>query len=231
MYLLRLWLPGLLLQTMKQISSENLEKHRDKQYHKIHRRVTADVYDYGLSAAQVAIHNGQFLHNIGLRGQNMIIGMLDAGYQNYLTVKAFDSVRANGQILGTYDFVAGEVSVNEDNAHGMQCLSTIAANIPGQFVGTAPKASFYLFRTEESATEYPIEEHNWVCGAERVDSAGGDVISSSLGYYDFQGVFNSPLYNHVYADMNGNKTIPAIGADLAAKKGILDCECCRQRRQ
>ncbi len=184
-------------------------------------RVTADFYNYGLSSSQINIHNGQFLHNIGLRGQNMIIGMLDAGYQNYLTVKAFDSARANGQILGTYDFVDGETSVNEDNAHGMQCLSTIAANIPGQFVGTAPKALFYLFRTEESATEYPIEEHNWVCGAERVDSAGGDVISSSLGYYDFQGLFNTPAYNHTYADMNGNTTMPAKGADFAAKKGIL----------
>ena len=103
----------------------------------------------------------------------------------------------------------------------MQCFSVIAANIPGQFVGTAPKANFYLFRTEEAATEYPIEEHNWVCGAEKLDSAGGDVISSSLGYYDFQGAFNSPAYNHVYADMNGNKTMPAIAADLAAKKGIM----------
>ncbi len=184
-------------------------------------KVTADFFDYGLSSAQINIHNGQFLHNIGLRGQNMVIGMLDAGYQNYLTVKAFDSARTNGQILGTYDFVAREASVNEDNAHGMQCFSIIAANIPGQFVGTAPKANFYLFRTEEAATEYPIEEHNWVCGAERVDSAGGDVISSSLGYYDFQGVFNTPEYNHTYADMNGNTTTSAIGADLAAKKGVL----------
>jgi subtilisin family serine protease len=184
-------------------------------------KITADFFNYGLSSAQVSIHNGQFLHNIGLRGQNMIIGMLDAGYQNYLTVKAFDSARANGQILGTHDFVAREASVNEDNAHGMQCFSVIASNIPGQFVGTAPKANFYLFRTEEAATEYPIEEHNWVCGAEKLDSAGGDVISSSLGYYTFDGAFNTPAYNHVYADMTGNKTMPAIAADLAAKKGIL----------
>lgn len=179
--------------------------------------ITADYYSYGQSAAQVNIHNGAFLHNIGLRGQNMIISMLDAGYQNYLTVKAFDSARTNGQILGTWDFVARHASVNEDHSHGMQCFSTIAANIPGQFVGTAPKASFYLFRTEDAASEYPIEEHNWVCGAERADSAGSDIISSSLGYNQF----SNAAYNHTYADMNGNTTIAAIGADLAAKKGIL----------
>jgi serine protease AprX len=181
--------------------------------------ITSDFFNYGSSHDQVHIHNGEFLHNIGLRGQGMIIGMLDAGFNNYLSVKAFDSARANGQILGVYDFVAKDNSVNEDDAHGMECFSTIAANIPGQFVGTAPKANFYLFRTEDASSEYPIEEHNWVCGAERIDSAGGDLISSSLGY----NVFDSPLAgsNHSYADMNGNTTMAAIGADLAAKKGIL----------
>ena len=54
-------------------------------------KIAADFFNYGLSTAQVSIHNGQFLHNIGLRGQNMVIGMLDAGYQNYLSIKAFDS--------------------------------------------------------------------------------------------------------------------------------------------
>jgi len=181
--------------------------------------ITADVFNYGNSDAQVRIHNGPFLHNIGLRGNGLVIGMLDAGFQNYLTVKAFDSARAAGQILGVYDFVARDSSVNEDNSHGMQCLSTIAANIPGQFVGTAPKASFYLFRSEDAVTEYPIEEFNWVCAAERVDSCGGDLISSSLGYNLFDAPFTS--YNHTYQQLNGNTTMPAIGADLAAKKGIL----------
>lgn len=181
--------------------------------------IASDFFDYGSSSGQVHIHNGEFLHNIGLRGQNMLLGMLDAGFNNYLNVKAFDSARNNNQILGVYDFVVKDSSVNEDDAHGMECFSTMAANIPGQFVGTAPKASFYLFRTEDAATEYPIEEHNWVCGAERVDSAGGDVISSSLGY----NTFDPPLAaaSHTYADMNGNTTMAAIGADLAAKKGIL----------
>jgi hypothetical protein len=179
--------------------------------------INDDVFNYGSSYAQVHIHNGEFLHNIGLRGQGMTIAMLDAGFQNYLTVRAFDSARANGLILGTWDFVARESSVNEDNAHGMECFSTIAANIPGQFVGTAPKAAFYLFRSEDASSEYPIEEHNWVCAAERADSSGSDMISSSLGY----NTFDNAAFNHNYADMNGNTTMIAIGADLAAKKGML----------
>lgn len=181
--------------------------------------ITADVFNYGSSYTQIHIHNGEFLHDIGLQGQNMIIGMLDAGFNNYLTVNAFDSVRNNNQILGVYDFVAKDSSVNEDNAHGLETFSVIAANLPSQFVGAAPKANFYLFRTEDANSEYPVEEHNWVCGAERIDSLGGDVISSSLGYT----TFDPPLasLSHTYADMNGNTTMAAIGADLAAKKGIL----------
>jgi hypothetical protein len=52
---------------------------------------------------------------------------------------------------------------------------------------------------------------------ERADSSGADVISASLGYYDF----DNPSFNYTYANMNGNTTISAIGADLAARKGIL----------
>jgi serine protease AprX len=179
---------------------------------------STDYFNYGASYNQIHIHNGEFLHNIGLRGQNMIISMLDAGFRSYTSLRAFDSVNAAGQVLGTWDFVSREASVVEDDAHGMQCFSVIAANIPGQFVGAAPKASFYLFRSEDPFTEYPIEEHNWVCAAERADSSGSDLISSSLGYSD--GMSN-PIFNHTYAEMNGNTTIAARGADLAAKKGLL----------
>jgi serine protease AprX len=179
---------------------------------------TADVYNYGaFPYSEIHLHNGEFLHNIGLSGQGMQIAMLDNGFSNYTALKAFDSINANGQVLGTWDFVAREQNVANDGSHGMNCLSTIAANIPGQFVGKAPKASFWLYQTEDNASEYPIEEFNWVCGAERSDSTGADVISSSLGYF----TFDNAALNYTYANMDGNTTISAKGADIAAKKGLL----------
>lgn len=178
----------------------------------------ADYYSYGASFTQVHLHNGEFLHNLGLRGQGMRIGLLDGGFFRYTTLNAFDSVRLNNQVADVEDFVTKDGSVIEDDAHGMQCFSIIAANLPGQFMGTAPKASFLLYRTENSASEYPVEEHNWVCAAERVDSAGGDVLSSSLGYSDGM---TDPTFDHNYAQMNGRTTIAAKGAALAARKGIL----------
>ncbi len=181
-------------------------------------QIMADYFNYGTNSYnEIHLHNGEFLHNIGLRGQPMHIAILDAGFFNYTTLDAMDSIVANGQVMSTWDFVARHASVSEDHPHGMQCLSTIAANIPGQFVGKAPKANFHLFRTEDAASEYPIEEHNWVCGAERADSSGCDVISSSLGYADF----DNPVFDYTYSNMDGNTTISAIGADLAAKKGLL----------
>lgn len=178
-----------------------------------------DVINYGTAYGQIHIHEGEFLHNAGFRGQGITIAVLDAGFRNYLTIPAFDSVRRSNRILGEFDYVANETSVNEDHPHGMNCFSIMAANLPGTYVGSAPGASYYLFRTEDDATEFPVEEHNWVVAAETADSLGADMISSSLGYY----LFNDPLFHHRYADMNGNTTMVTRGADLAAKKGMIVC--------
>ena len=179
--------------------------------------VLSDTLNYGNTSNQVKIHNGDFLHNIGARGQGMHMAFLDGGFFGYLTNPFFDSVRNQNRILATRDFVLNETSVNEDNAHGMACFSIVAGNIPGSYIGTAPSASFYLLRTEDVFTEQLIEEYNWGMGAEYADSAGVDVISSSVGYT----TYDDPSFNHTYAEMNGNTTIVSRYADLAAKKGML----------
>ncbi len=180
-------------------------------------QTTADTFNYGSSGNQVKIHKGEFLHNIGARGQTMVMAILDAGFTGFLTNQFFDSARARNQFLGTWDFVQNNTSVNEDHPHGLQCFSTIAAYKPGSFVGTAPESKYFLLRTEDAPTEQMIEEYNWCLGAEYADSAGVDVISSSLGYT----TFDNAAFNHIYADMNGNTTVISRMADMAAKKGIL----------
>jgi len=173
--------------------------------------------DYGGTVNQIHIHKGEFLHNMGFTGQSMTIAVLDAGFFGYLTNPALDSVRMQGRVLGTWDYVAGNASVNEDFVHGANCFSIIASNRPGVIVGSAPHCSFWLLRTEDAASEYPVEEQNWAAGAEFADSAGVDMISSSLGYVDF----DDPSYNHSYLQRDGNTSIITRAADLAAKKGII----------
>lgn len=176
-----------------------------------------DYFNYGSNYAQVNIHEGQFLHNKGFRGEGMTIAILDAGFYKYDTNPAFDSIRLSNQVLGTWDFVESKASVTEENDHGMLVFSTIAANVPGKIVGTAPKAHYYLFRTEDAGSEYQVEEQNWVAAAERADSLGVDLISSSLGYSDFDDAGT----NYSYDDMDGKTTIITRGAEYAAKKGIF----------
>jgi hypothetical protein len=115
---------------------------------------TQDYFNYGNTTTEIKLQNGDFLHNIGMRGQGMLVAVLDAGFYQYKTLPSFDSMNTNNQVVQTWDFVARDTSVVEDDSHGMSCLSTIAGNIPGTFVGNAPKANFALYRTEESATEF-----------------------------------------------------------------------------
>jgi len=176
-----------------------------------------NVYQYGASNAQIKIHKGDFLHNHGFNGLGMQMAVIDAGFYRYNSLPTFDSLNRNGQILGTWDFVNNNQSVSEDDAHGMHCLSAIGANLPGVFMGTAPKTSFYLFRTEDVRSEYPIEEHNFCVAAEKADSLGVDVCSVSLGYNSF----SDPQFDYTYADMNGNTTISAKATNIAARKGLL----------
>ncbi len=173
--------------------------------------------NYGYSYSQAHQINVDCLHDMGYQGQGMTIAVLDAGFLDANILPAFDSLRMNNRLLGTRDFVTGDTMVFEDFPHGMNVLSCMTGYLPGQIIGTAPKASYWLLRTEDAASESLIEEINWLTGAEFADSVGADIINSSLGY----NYFDNSADNHTYADMDGNTTIITKAADWAAGKGIL----------
>ena len=174
-------------------------------------------FDYGDAFGQINLINGIPLHEAGYRGEGMVIAVLDAGFDYVDVDMLFDSLRNDGRILGTKDFVTPGGNVYNAHYHGRMVLSTMAADIPGLMIGTAPKASYWLLRSENGSQEYVSEEYNWVSAAEFADSAGADVINSSLGYTEF----DDTSQNHTYADMDGNTTVITNGADMAAAKGIL----------
>jgi serine protease AprX len=178
-------------------------------------------FNYGSAFNQINMISGNQLHDMGYRGDGMTIAVIDAGFNSADVLPAFDSLWLNDQILGTHDFVEPNNNVFNTaiSSHGMMVLSTMGGNLPGQIVGTAPKASYWLLRSEDARNndEYLMEEYYWVNAAEFADSVGADVINSSLGYTEF----DNPDENHTYADMDGNTTPITIGADMAAKKGIL----------
>ena len=152
-----------------------------------------------------------------VHGAGMQIAVIDAGFYNANNMVVFDSLYANNQVLGTYDFVSDELNVYDDHDHGSYCLSIMAGNWPGNLVGTAPKASYWLLRSEQAPTEYIIEEYNWAEAAEYADSAGADLISTSLGYTEF----DDPSQNHTYADLEEYYSI-TIAQNGCAKGMIVE---------
>ncbi len=173
--------------------------------------------DYGQAYLQINMLQGTSLHDQGFMGQGMTIAVLDAGFSNVDVMNAFDSLWLNGQLLGTRDFVEPGNNVFNEATHGMMVLSTMGANLPGQIVGTAPKANYWLLRTEDANSENLIEEDNWASGAEFADSVGADIINSSLGYTRF----DNPAMSHTYQDLDGKTARASIAASIAAQKGIL----------
>lgn len=173
--------------------------------------------NYGLSKIQNEMIGVNIMHDLGFKGEGMMIAVLDAGFNNTDKIAAFKPLFDENRIVGTYDFVKKEKSVYEDDAHGTEVLSCMGAFLEGNMVGTAPMASYLLLRSEEASSEYIIEEANWLFAAEYADSVGVDLINSSLGYTTFDDVKT----NHTYAQLDGNTTIAARAADWAAGVGIV----------
>lgn len=188
-----------------------------------HSPYSVDTFNYAASYNQAHMIGIDCLNNMGFRGKGKRIAQIDARFGVADTLSAFDSLRNRSGILGTWDFVWEDRNVYDDtnnaDVHGQMVLSCMAGNIPGAFLGDAVDADFYLLRTEDIASEYMIEVDNWTSGAEYADSAGADVITSSLGYT----TFDDPNTNFTYADMNGKVSVASIAATIAVEKGMVVC--------
>ena len=133
---------------------------------------------YGQAKAQIEALGGIRLHDQGYRGEGMTIAVLDGGFAEVDRKQVFKDI----DIKGVKDFVypASSNFYNETD-HGTKVLSAMAVNAPEVYIGTAPKASYWLLRCEDQQSEQPVEEDYWAMAAEFADSVGVDVINSSLG--------------------------------------------------
>jgi serine protease AprX len=196
------------------LNTSNAER---KDRHSIQELAVTSSLEYGSSWLQTAVHNGQYMHNNGFTGRDITIAILDAGFSHVDELPVFNSLWENEQILGQRSFVLPGENVFTQSSHGMSVLSVIGGFLPGELIGSAPDASFWLIRSENSLTEYLVEEDNWIAAAEFADSIGADIINTSLGYSEF----NDIAQNHSYAEMDGNTTRISNAADIAASKGML----------
>ncbi len=160
-----------------------------------------------------------FLYDMNVRGKGIWIAVMDGGFTNTDTISLFDSLALQSRLWTGPDIVERDKGVYESAQHGTSVLSVMGANTPGYFVGTAPDATYFLLKTEDTGGEFPIEEINWIFGAEWADSLGVDIINASLGYT----TFSNPVYNRPYSMLDGRSTIGARGASIAAQKGMIIC--------
>ncbi len=167
--------------------------------------------DYGLSLAALEQIGVPAVHELGIHGQGVVIGMLDTGFRT--THESLQHL----PVLAAHDFINDDDIVDNEpgdplnqHRHGTLTLSTVAAFHAGSLVGPAFGASVILAKTEDVSQEVPIEEDFWVAGLEWVESLGADVVSSSLGYSDW----------YEFSDLDGNTAVTTIAADLAAARGV-----------
>lgn len=159
------------------------------------------------------------MHEDGFTGEDVTIAVLDAGFEGVNSAEPFQHNFSENRInlnVST-DFVYNSSSVFQYDDHGTQVFSVIAAMQAGTFTGGAPDATFQLYVTEEVPTEYPVEEYNWLFAAERADSAGADIIQSSLGYNDFAGT----EFDYQKSEMNGETAVVTRAAQMASDRGML----------
>ena len=184
-------------------------------YHKeLEKWEGAGDEEYGKAASNIKIINGQRLHQLGYMGRGITIAVFDGGFMNVDKIPAMENIK----VLGTRDFVAFKSpSIYQEHDHGTKVLSTMAINLPGVFVGTAPDASYWLIRAEDTATESLAEEDYWAAAAEFADSVGADIISSSLGYIKF----DDQTTNHKYTELDGKHAQISKTASRLASKGII----------
>lgn len=168
---------------------------------------------YGYAEEQIKMLNGIKLHEAGFKGKGMRVAVVDAGFMNVDRISIFDSLR----LLGTHNVVFPGRSVFIGDDHGTKVLSCLAADAPGLMVGTAPQAEYWLIKSEDSRSEFPIEEDYWTAAMEFADSVGVDVVSSSLGYFSF----DVEALNYHQDQLDGRTSLISRAAKMASSKGIL----------
>jgi serine protease AprX len=180
-----------------------------------------DTLNYGTGSAlsQITQIKVNLVHDIGVYGQNVMVANFDNGwkYQNH---ESFTTLPMN--VYRQYDFqlhIPNAYSVGSNTTHGTNTLSLVGGYKPGKLIGPAFKSIFLVARTEVDTFERPVEMDNWVAAAQWADSLGADVITSSLGYLEFDAGYSG----YTYLDMNGRTLPVTLAAALAARHGIVVC--------
>ena len=192
---------------------------RDYRTQRIHKVLSSHVLDYGESYTQNALINVPLVHDFGLTGEGVLIGIIDSGF-DYENRTVFSDLN----VLSEYDFYWDDTvtsnepgDANDQHNHGTEVLGVIGGFEEGRHIGTAYGASYALAKTEWiPVTDLAAEEELWIAAIEWLEGIGSDVVTSSLVYSTFV-----DKNNYTVEDLDGNTSLITRAADIAASKGVV----------
>jgi len=178
------------------------------------KRHSVSGLDYGSSLAQLNAIEAVDVHNRGITGAGVIVGVMDDGFNGHQTHPALKNI----DVIAEYDFIQRDSNTSRapgeyisQGSHGASVLSEIGGFDNGKLIGVAYGASFLLAKTEIDSVEIQLEEDLYVEALEWMERRGADVVSTSLGYIDW----------YTYADLDGQTATTSKAARIAARKGVL----------
>ncbi len=157
------------------------------------------------------------MHAQGINGKDVLVAVFDGGFRGVDTAPYFQHLFENEQYIDGYDFVGNSTDVFRYGQHGTEALSCIVAYEPDKLEAAAYGADVLLYVTEDGSSEYRIEEYNWLFAAERADSVGAHIISTSLGYT----TFDDDSMNYAYDHLDGKTTVITKAVNMATAVGIV----------
>jgi serine protease AprX len=178
--------------------------------------------DYGTSFMQNSLIRVPEVHDLGLSGRGILVGIIDTGFD-----WRDRSVFSHLDVFAERDFHwRDNNTADEDDDrsgqhnHGTEVLSVLGGFREGRLIGPAYGASYALAKTEwVPTTDLAIEEDHWIEAIEWFERMGVDVVSSSVGYATF---VDKPDYTEDQLD--GNTALITRAADLAAGMGVVVVE-------
>ena len=167
---------------------------------------------YGLAEEQVFLLGIPSLHACGLTGEGVVVGVQDTGFN-----LGHDAL-AHVDVLDEWDFINDDGNTADEDGdmegqqnHGTSVLSLVAGWDPDMYGGVAPDVTVILSKTEDTSQEEPIEEDWWVEGIEWIEGLGADLMTASLGYFDW----------YTPEDMDGQTAVTTLAAATAMDNGLI----------
>ncbi len=207
------------VRVFKSRTDENQLINRNNSVQQLNKISSPTSLNYGDSRTQNALSDIPAVHDLGINGEGVYVGILDDGF----SWQIYTALKDRNNVLREYDYVEGDNNAQNyivnGISHGAVVFCLMAGYDPGFAIGPAYGAKFFLAKTEDSSTgnkDKHYEEDNYAAALEDMESAGVDITSSSLGYTEFI----SPELSYSYADINGITTIVAKAANLAYDRGV-----------